>query len=148
MSPCFSDLIVPKLNLICTTSLFSIQQIVCENHVKSNIHQFLVETMGSEQFLKLMDSCWQSHCNQMASFKHCIHIDSETSLQFGRLELHSLRKNLTGRDCFVIFYFSIEVPLAKLDDGCIGYLLATGSQSLCNVIMETLNGLCKHDMNF
>ena len=104
--------------------------------------------MDSEQFLKLMDSCWQSHCNQMASFKHCIHNDSETSLQFGRLELNSLRKNLTGRDCFVIFYFSIEVPLAKLDDGCIGYLLATGNQSLCNVIMETLNGLCKHDMNF
>lgn len=38
---------------------------VCENHVKSNIQQFLQESMGSEQFLKKMDNCWQAHCRQM-----------------------------------------------------------------------------------
>lgn len=38
---------------------------VCEDHVKSNITQFLVENIGYEQFLKILDKCWQSHCRQM-----------------------------------------------------------------------------------
>ncbi|KAJ8309854.1 hypothetical protein KUTeg_011719 [Tegillarca granosa] len=58
---------------------------VIEEHVKSNITQFLVypfvsqdtcdywlvktlviiENIGYEQFLKILDKCWQSHCRQM-----------------------------------------------------------------------------------
>lgn len=45
--------------------LYDQLKVVCENHVKSNIHQFLKESMDSEQFLKSMDQCWQAHCRQM-----------------------------------------------------------------------------------
>ncbi|XP_071163258.1 cullin-4A-like [Mytilus edulis] len=38
---------------------------ICENHVKSNITQFLEDNIGYEQFLKKMDNIWQSHCRQM-----------------------------------------------------------------------------------
>lgn len=37
----------------------------CENHVKLNIGQLLEENIGYEEFLKKIDSCWQSHCRQM-----------------------------------------------------------------------------------
>lgn len=38
---------------------------LCEDHVKSNLHQFLAEFMDSQMFLKLMCDCWQAHCRQM-----------------------------------------------------------------------------------
>ncbi|XP_067008215.1 cullin-4A [Anabrus simplex] len=36
-----------------------------EKHVKSNIEQFLAESMDRHIFLKKMNECWQSHCQQM-----------------------------------------------------------------------------------
>ena len=48
-----------------SANLYEQLKVVCESHVKGNIHQFLKETMDSEQFLKLMDGCWQAHCRQM-----------------------------------------------------------------------------------
>jgi len=45
--------------------LYEELKVVCENHVRSNIHQFLGGSMDSGQFLKLMDNCWQDHCRQM-----------------------------------------------------------------------------------
>jgi cullin-4 len=45
--------------------LYEQLRIVCENHVRGNVSQFLAESMDSEQFLKLMDHCWQAHCRQM-----------------------------------------------------------------------------------
>lgn len=48
-----------------SASLYDQLKQVCEAHVKSNIHQFLQENIGYEQFLKMMDTCWQSHCRQM-----------------------------------------------------------------------------------
>ncbi|XP_052215829.1 cullin-4A-like [Dreissena polymorpha] len=38
---------------------------VCEAHVKRSIGQFLEENIGYEEFLKKIDHCWQSHCQQM-----------------------------------------------------------------------------------
>ncbi|XP_013419680.1 cullin-4A [Lingula anatina] len=48
-----------------SATLYENLKTVCEDHVRDNIHQFLGETMDSGQFLKLMDTCWQAHCEQM-----------------------------------------------------------------------------------
>ena len=36
-----------------------------EKHVKANIEQFMAESMDRQIFLKRMNECWQSHCQQM-----------------------------------------------------------------------------------
>ena len=36
-----------------------------ESHVKANVEQFLAESMDRHIFLKKMNECWQSHCQQM-----------------------------------------------------------------------------------
>jgi len=36
-----------------------------EKHVKANIEQFMAESMDRHIFLKRMNACWQSHCQQM-----------------------------------------------------------------------------------
>ncbi|XP_045781238.1 cullin-4A isoform X2 [Maniola jurtina] len=36
-----------------------------EAHVKSNIEQFLSESMDRQVFLKRIDDCWRAHCRQM-----------------------------------------------------------------------------------
>ncbi|PRD26335.1 UNVERIFIED_CONTAM: Cullin-4A [Trichonephila clavipes] len=38
---------------------------LCEAHIKSNVDQFLPESMDSVYFLKLMNEFWQDHCRQM-----------------------------------------------------------------------------------
>ncbi|CAH1781894.1 unnamed protein product [Owenia fusiformis] len=46
-------------------ALYDQLKVVCEQHVKMNVNQFLVDSIDSEQFLKMMDACWQDHCRQM-----------------------------------------------------------------------------------
>lgn len=36
-----------------------------EKHVKANIEQFMAESMDRHIFLKRMNECWLSHCQQM-----------------------------------------------------------------------------------
>lgn len=36
-----------------------------ESHVKSNIEQFLGESMDRHVFLKRINDCWRAHCRQM-----------------------------------------------------------------------------------
>lgn len=36
-----------------------------ESHVQSNLVQFLAESIDPGIFLKMMNDCWQSHCQQM-----------------------------------------------------------------------------------
>ncbi|XP_041357588.1 cullin-4A-like isoform X2 [Gigantopelta aegis] len=38
---------------------------ICEDHVRASLDQFLGESLDYEQFLKLIDNCWQGHCRQM-----------------------------------------------------------------------------------
>jgi len=47
------------------TGLYSQLQTRCKKHVRANLNQFLAETLDYEQFLKLIDNCWQNHCHQM-----------------------------------------------------------------------------------
>lgn len=47
------------------TGLYSQLQTRCQKHVMANLGQFLAETLDYEQFLKLIDTCWQNHCRQM-----------------------------------------------------------------------------------
>lgn len=37
----------------------------CQKHVRASLQQFLGDTCEHEQFLKLMNNCWQAHCRQM-----------------------------------------------------------------------------------
>ena len=41
---------------------------VCEAYVLSCLNQFVVETVDTEQFLKLMNQCWAGHCEQMVGY--------------------------------------------------------------------------------
>ncbi|KAK3763752.1 hypothetical protein RRG08_065716 [Elysia crispata] len=47
------------------TGLYSQLMSRCQKHVRANLGQFLAETLDYEQFLKLIDNCWQNHCRQM-----------------------------------------------------------------------------------
>ena len=47
------------------TGLYSQLQTRCQKHVRASLGQFLAETLDYEQFLKLIDNCWQNHCRQM-----------------------------------------------------------------------------------
>ncbi|KAM8964702.1 cullin-4B isoform X2 [Sarcophilus harrisii] len=38
---------------------------ICEEHIKSQIHQFREDSLDSVLFLKKIDKCWQNHCRQM-----------------------------------------------------------------------------------
>ncbi|KAM7301695.1 cullin-4A [Ixodes scapularis] len=38
---------------------------LCEQHVRSALHTFFKESLDNTLFLKLMNDCWQSHCQQM-----------------------------------------------------------------------------------
>ncbi|XP_064455149.1 cullin-4A-like [Ornithodoros turicata] len=38
---------------------------LCEQHVRACVDQFFRESMDSGLFLKLMNDCWKSHCQQM-----------------------------------------------------------------------------------
>ncbi|XP_049623516.1 cullin-4B isoform X2 [Suncus etruscus] len=38
---------------------------ICEDHIKSQIHQFREDSLDSVLFLKKIDRCWQNHCRQM-----------------------------------------------------------------------------------
>ncbi|XP_046371924.1 cullin-4A-like [Haliotis rufescens] len=48
-----------------SASLYDQLKHICEDHVKANLNQFLGDTLDYEQFLKLIDNCWQNHCRQM-----------------------------------------------------------------------------------
>lgn len=45
--------------------LYEKLRVLCEQHVISNVEQFLKDSMDSVYFLKLMNECWQAHCRQM-----------------------------------------------------------------------------------
>ncbi|XP_023656319.1 cullin-4B isoform X2 [Paramormyrops kingsleyae] len=45
--------------------LYKQLRLVCEDHIKAQIHQFREEALDSVLFLKKIDKCWQDHCRQM-----------------------------------------------------------------------------------
>ncbi|XP_048840643.1 cullin-4B isoform X1 [Brienomyrus brachyistius] len=45
--------------------LYKQLRVVCEDHIKAQIHQFREEALDSVLFLKKIDKCWQDHCRQM-----------------------------------------------------------------------------------
>lgn len=45
--------------------LYQQLQAACMRHVHASLQQFLGDTCEHEQFLKLMNNCWLSHCRQM-----------------------------------------------------------------------------------
>ncbi|XP_074658437.1 cullin-4B-like [Tubulanus polymorphus] len=38
---------------------------VCESYVRSNLDRFIEVMTDHEQYLKMIDACWQAHCQQM-----------------------------------------------------------------------------------
>lgn len=54
-----------------------------EAHIKSNIQQFLAESMDRNIFLKNMNECWQSHCRQMIMIRSIyLYLDRTYVLQY------------------------------------------------------------------
>ncbi|KFM72708.1 Cullin-4B, partial [Stegodyphus mimosarum] len=45
--------------------LYDNLRVLCENHIKQNVDQFLPDSMDSVYFLKLLNEFWQDHCRQM-----------------------------------------------------------------------------------
>ncbi|XP_036380295.1 cullin-4B isoform X1 [Megalops cyprinoides] len=48
-----------------SAKLYKQLRVVCEDHIKAQIHQFREEALDSVLFLKKIDKCWQDHCRQM-----------------------------------------------------------------------------------
>lgn len=86
-----------------SASLYDQLKQVCEAHVRSNIHQFLEENIGYEQFLKMMDMCWQSHCRQMIMIRSIFLfldrtyvLQNSTILSIWDMGLDSFRTHIVG----------------------------------------------------
>ncbi|XP_014681402.1 PREDICTED: cullin-4A-like [Priapulus caudatus] len=45
--------------------LYEQLRVLCDEHVKSNVSQFLADSVNSPLYLKQMNTCWQAHCQQM-----------------------------------------------------------------------------------
>ncbi|KAJ8348761.1 hypothetical protein SKAU_G00273500 [Synaphobranchus kaupii] len=50
-----------------SAKLYKQLRVVCEDHIKAQIHQFREYPLDSVLFLKKIDKCWQDHCRQMVS---------------------------------------------------------------------------------
>ncbi|KAK6195670.1 hypothetical protein SNE40_001052 [Patella caerulea] len=48
-----------------SANLYEQLKLVCEAHVRTCLEQFKADNSDYEQFLKLLDFCWQAHCRQM-----------------------------------------------------------------------------------
>ncbi|XP_069049886.1 cullin-4B isoform X2 [Lepisosteus oculatus] len=48
-----------------SANLYKQLRVVCEDHIKAQIHQFREDALDSVLFLKKIDKCWQDHCRQM-----------------------------------------------------------------------------------
>ncbi|XP_066571175.1 cullin-4B isoform X1 [Amia ocellicauda] len=48
-----------------SAKLYKQLRVVCEEHIKAQIHQFREDALDSVLFLKKIDKCWQDHCRQM-----------------------------------------------------------------------------------
>ncbi|XP_064185316.1 cullin-4B isoform X2 [Anguilla rostrata] len=48
-----------------SAKLYKQLRMVCEDHIKAQIHQFREDALDSVLFLKKIDKCWQDHCRQM-----------------------------------------------------------------------------------
>ncbi|XP_036403609.1 cullin-4B [Megalops cyprinoides] len=48
-----------------SAKLYKQLRVVCEDHIKAQIHQFREDALDSVLFLKKIDKCWQDHCRQM-----------------------------------------------------------------------------------
>ena len=66
-----SWIILQSVDNLCTHSmsakLYENLRQLCESYILSCLDQFVVDTIDTEQFLKLMSTTWQNHCNQMVS---------------------------------------------------------------------------------
>ena len=64
-------LFLQSVDNLCTHSmsakLYENLRQLCESYILSCLDQFVVDTIDTEQFLKLMSTTWQNHCNQMVS---------------------------------------------------------------------------------
>ena len=64
-------IILQSVDNLCTHSmsakLYENLRQLCESYILSCLDQFVVDTIDTEQFLKLMSTTWQNHCNQMVS---------------------------------------------------------------------------------
>uniref|UniRef100_A0A7N4PHA9 Cullin-4B n=1 Tax=Sarcophilus harrisii TaxID=9305 RepID=A0A7N4PHA9_SARHA len=42
---------------------------ICEEHIRTQIHQFREDSLDSVLFLKKIDKCWHNHCRQMSMIR-------------------------------------------------------------------------------
>nr|CAG4648506.1 EOG090X01NX [Polyphemus pediculus] len=52
-------------SLQCTPFLYGKLKLLTESHVQANLDQFLSESIDPMVFLKMMNDCWLTHCQQM-----------------------------------------------------------------------------------
>lgn len=85
-----------------------------EAHVQSNLAQFLAESIDPCVFLKMMNDCWQSHCQQMILIRGIfLYLDRKYVLQNpGVLSLWDM-----GLDTFKVYIISDPLVQTRTVDG-------------------------------
>nr|CAH0101883.1 unnamed protein product [Daphnia galeata] len=85
-----------------------------ESHVQSNLAQFLAESIDPCVFLKMMNDCWQSHCQQMILIRGIfLYLDRKYVLQNpGIMSLWDM-----GLDTFKVHIISDPLVQTRTVDG-------------------------------
>lgn len=85
-----------------------------EAHVQSNLAQFLAESIDPCVFLKMMNDCWQSHCQQMILIRGIfLYLDRKYVLQNpGVLSIWDM-----GLDTFKVYIISDPLVQTRTVDG-------------------------------
>lgn len=87
---------------------------ITESHVQSNLAQFLAESIDPCVFLKMMNDCWQSHCQQMILIRGIfLYLDRKYVLQNpGIMSLWDM-----GLDTFKVHIISDSLVQTRTVDG-------------------------------
>jgi cullin-4 len=67
-----------------------------ENHVQEALKQFLGESLDKLIFMKKMNECWISHCQQMIMTRYVILVEVKLGLNY------LLRENKTIKNCSIL----------------------------------------------
>lgn len=80
-------------------TLYDLLKTECESHVKSNLQQFVCESMGSELYLAKLNHCWEDHCRDMIMIRSIfLYLDRTYVLQNSSvLSLWDMSLNLFRR---------------------------------------------------
>uniref|UniRef100_W5NDR0 Cullin-4B n=1 Tax=Lepisosteus oculatus TaxID=7918 RepID=W5NDR0_LEPOC len=99
-----------------SANLYKQLRVVCEDHIKAQIHQPCTDALDSVLFLKKIDKCWQDHCRQMIMIRSIfLFLDRTYVLQNSMLP--SICSRDMGLELFRSYIISDQKVQNKTIDG-------------------------------